>query len=93
MYNADPARLRPLSPIEYIGYGLLFMIPLAGLICAIILSLKSRNINLRCYCRAFVYVCCAGIVLLSAAALYLFSRGQLAAIIRRSPSAFKVLFP
>ena len=93
MYNADPERFRPLSPLAYIGYGLLFLIPAAGLIFAIVLSVKSRNVNLRCYTRAFLIAYAAMVVILSAFALYLFSKGQLAAVIRRIPSAFKVLFP
>ena len=93
MYNADPERLRPLSPLAYIGYGLLFLIPVAGLICAIVFAVKSRNINLRCYTRAFLISFAALAVIACVCALYLFSKGQLADVIRRIPNAFKVLFP
>ena len=54
MYNADPERIRPLSPRAYIGYGLLYLIPVFGLICAIGFAVKARNFNLRSYTRAFL---------------------------------------
>ncbi len=93
MYNADPERIRPLSPRAYIGYGLLYLIPVFGLICAIGFAVKARNFNLRSYSRAFLISYAALAVLACAAALILFSRGQLVDVIRRIPHAFKVLFP
>ena len=93
MYNADPQRFRPLSPIAYIYYGILFLIPVVGLVCAIVFARRSHNVNLRCYSRAFLIAFAALVVIISVAALVLFSRGQLSAVIRRIPSAFKVLFP
>ena len=93
MYNADPERFRPLSPVAYIGYGLLFLIPLAGLVCAIVFARKAGNVNLRCYSRAFLFTVAALVVILSVFALILFARGQLSDVIRRIPDAFKVLFP
>ena len=93
MYNADPERFRPLSPCAYIGFGLLYLIPVFGLICAIGFSIKARNVNLRSYTRAFLILFAALAVIACAAALILFSRGQLADVIRRIPNAFKVLFP
>lgn len=93
MYNPDPERFRPLSPMAYIGYGLLFLIPVAGLVCAILFSVKSGNVNLRCYSRAFLIAAAALVVILSVFALVLFARGQLSDVIRRIPEAFKTLFP
>lgn len=93
MYNADPERFRPLSPRAYIGFGLLYLIPVFGLICAIGFSIKARNVNLRSYTRAFLILFAALAVIACAVALILFSRGQLADVIRRIPNAFKVLFP
>ncbi len=92
MYNADPERFRPLSPFSYIYYGILFLIPVVGLVCAIWFARKSHNVNLRCYSRAFLIFFAATVVIVSIAALFLFARGQLSAVIRRIPSAFKVLF-
>ncbi len=93
MYNPDPERFRPLSPMAYIGYGLLFLIPIAGVVCAIIFARRSSNVNLRCYCRAFLITAASLVVLFSVFALILFARGQLSEVIRRIPDAFKVLFP
>ena len=93
MYNTDPERFRPLSPLAYIGFGLLYSIPILGLICAIGFSVKAHNVNLRSYTRAFLFFFAALAVIICAAALILFSRGQLVDVIRRIPNAFKVLFP
>ena len=93
MYNSDPERFRPLSPLAYIGYGLLFLIPVAGLVCAIIFARRSGNVNLRCYSRAYLIFLAAMIVILSVFSLILFSHGQLANVIRRIPDAYRVLFP
>ena len=93
MYNADPERFRPLSPHAYIGFGLLFLIPVIGLVFAAVFSVKAKNVNLRCYTRAFLISYAALAVMGCIAALFLFSKGQLAAFIRRIPSAFKILFP
>ena len=93
MYNADPERFRPLSPMAYIGYGLLFLIPVAGLVCAILFARRASNVNLRCYSRAFLITLAAAVVILSVFSLILFARGQLSSVIRRIPDAFRVLFP
>ncbi len=92
MYNADPERFRPLSPGAYIGYGLLCLIPVVGPVFASVISLRTRNINLRCYTRAFLISYAALAVIVCVCALFLFSRGQLANVIRRIPSAIKMLF-
>ena len=93
MYNVDPARLRPLSPLAYVGYGLLYLIPGIGLICAIIVAVKTRNLNLRSYSQACLIALVALIVAVVVVGLVLFSRGCLADVIRRIPAAFRVLFP
>lgn len=93
MYNADPERFRPLSPPAYLGFGILYLIPVFGLICAIVISVKARNVNLRSFSRAFLIAFAAMAVIVCAVSLILFSRGQLADVIRRIPDAFKVLFP
>ena len=93
MYNPDPERFRPLSPMAYIGDGLLLLSPIAGVVGAIIFARSSSNVNLRGYSRAFLIFIAAVIVLISAFALILFARGQLSEVIRRIPDAFKVLFP
>ena len=49
-------RSRPLSPWAYVGYGLLFCIPLIGLIFLIIFSLSDKSISRRNFARAFLLV-------------------------------------
>jgi hypothetical protein len=48
-----PEQFRPLSPWAYVGYSILFAIPLIGLILLIVFSCSSDNINRRNYARSF----------------------------------------
>ena len=48
-----PAQYKPLSPWAYIGYSILFAIPLIGLICLIVFSFNSNNLNRRNYARSY----------------------------------------
>ncbi len=48
-----PSQYRVLSPWAYFGYNLLFAIPIAGLICAIIFAFDDSNLNRRNYARSF----------------------------------------
>ena len=58
MMNIDkiPVEYRPLSALQYLGYGLLFNIPVIGFIFLIIFSLSNININRRNYARSFLIV-------------------------------------
>lgn len=51
-YSGVP-EFRPLSPWAYFGYGVLFSIPLVGLIVLIVLSFNSENINRRSFARSY----------------------------------------
>ena len=57
-----PAQYKPLSPWAYIGYSILFAIPLIGLVCLIVFSFNSGNLNRRNYARS--YFCALLIVLI-----------------------------
>ena len=59
---SGPEQFRPLSPWAYFGYGILFSIPLIGLILMIVFSLSDQNINRRNYARS--YFCALVIVLI-----------------------------
>ena len=48
-----PEKYKPLSAWAYFGYGLLFAIPIVGLICLIVFSFNDKNINRRNYARSF----------------------------------------
>lgn len=47
---------RPLNPLAYIGYGILFSIPFIGLVSMIVLAINHDNINRMNYARAFIIV-------------------------------------
>ena len=51
-YNG-PEQFRPLSPWAYFGYGLLFAVPLIGLIFLVIYAFDDSQINRRNYARSY----------------------------------------
>ncbi len=59
-----PEKFRPLSPWAYFGYGILFSIPLVGLICLIVFSFNDTNINRRNFARSYFIVLLIAVVLL-----------------------------
>ena len=80
-YMGDP-KFRPLSSWGYVGYGILFSLPLVGFILAIVFACSNENINRRNYARSIligmaiavviVLICvfCFGITLNELAAAY-----------------------
>ena len=48
-----PAQYKPLRPWGYIGYSLLFAIPVIGFICLIVFSFNSNNLNRRNFARSY----------------------------------------
>lgn len=48
-----PSEYRPLSAWAYVGYNLLFSVPLIGFIFLIIYAFDNTNINRRNYARSF----------------------------------------
>ena len=58
MMNIDkiPVEYRPLSPLKYLWYSLLFNIPFIGFIILIVFSLSNININRRNFARSFLIV-------------------------------------
>lgn len=62
-----PREYKPISAWGYFGYNILFSIPLVGLICLIIFSFDSSNINRRSYARSFfiIYLIIAILFLIS----------------------------
>ena len=64
-YNARPMptppsgyspEYKPLSAWAYIGYNILFSIPIVGFILLIVYALDSGNINRRNYARSFLLI-------------------------------------
>lgn len=58
-----PSEYKPLSAWAYFGYNLLFAIPVVGLICLIIFSFSSSNINRRNFARSFWCLLVIGIII------------------------------
>lgn len=58
-----PNEYKPLSPWAYFGYNLLFAIPVIGLICLIVFSISSSNINRRNFARSFWCLIVIGIII------------------------------
>lgn len=51
-YTGDE-RFRPISGWGYVGYTLLFSIPVLGLILLIVFAISDKNINRRSFARSF----------------------------------------
>ena len=67
----DNERTRPLSPWAYLGYEILFAIPVVGWICLIVCALSQGNINRRNFARS--YFCIYLIVILAVVLFSLFT--------------------
>ena len=72
---------RPLSPWAYVGYALLFCIPLIGQIFLIVFSFSDKNINRRNYARS--YWCMLIIALIIYAVTLATGYGRFTALYRR----------
>ncbi len=48
-----PPQYRPLSPWAYLGYMLLFSLPVVGLVLLIVFSFSDENINRRNFARSY----------------------------------------
>lgn len=51
-----PVKYQPLSPIAYVGYVLLFALPLIGIICLFVFGFSDDNIARRNMARAYLIV-------------------------------------
>ena len=68
-----PSQYKPLGAWGYVGYSLLFSIPLVGLIFLLIFTFNKSNINRRNYARSFfcalvIVLILFGVLLVSGAA-------------------------
>ena len=92
-YLPDPGRFRPLSPVAYIAFGLLFMLPVVGLLCAILFAFLAKNVNLRIFARACILWHAIAVTAVAAFAAVLYSKGRLFKFLRNIPKAYRVLYP
>lgn len=61
--NMLPLELKPLSVWQYIGYGFLFGLPIAGFIILILSAFdSSKNVNLRNYAKSILVMYVIGFV-------------------------------
>lgn len=47
-----PEKYRPMGAWGYVGYSILFAIPIVGLICLIVFALSDANISRRSFARS-----------------------------------------
>jgi len=58
-----PPQYRPMGAWSYIGYNILFAIPIIGFICVIIFACSSSNIARRSYARSILLALLISIIL------------------------------
>ena len=51
-----PEQYKPLSPWAYIGYQILFGLPLIGIIMVFVFAFSNENLNRRNYARSYLYM-------------------------------------
>ena len=51
-----PSQYKPVSPWAYIGYNLLFGLPLIGVIMIFVFAFNNENLNRRNYARSYLYL-------------------------------------
>ena len=64
-----PDMYRPMGAWAYVGYALLFSLPVVGLVLLIVFSLSNANINRRNYARSYfcwLLLCLIALVILVA---------------------------
>ena len=55
-YNSVPPYYRPIKPWGYIGYMLLYSLPLIGFIMLIVNACSTDNINKRNFARSYLWL-------------------------------------
>ena len=71
-----PKEYKPVSPWGYVGLGVLFAIPVLGVILLIVLSFTKGNLNVRNYARSFWCALLLAIVLCVIAAIVAAATGS-----------------
>lgn len=61
-----PPELEPLSAWAYVGYSILYSIPVIGLIFLIVFSISDKNINRRNFSRSYFLIAILAIVIIAA---------------------------
>lgn len=78
-----PKEYKPLSPWAYVGYQLLFAIPLVGFILLIVFSCGgTSNLNLKNFARSYWCTLLIGLIVVALAALLLITLGDFSGFLR-----------
>ena len=56
-------KYKPISPLGYVGYEILYALPVVGLICMIIFAITAKNVNVKNFARAQFVALIIGIIL------------------------------
>ena len=75
MSENENNQYRLLSPWAYVGYGILFTLPVIGWILAIVFALNDDNLNRRnfargCWCGVLVAVMVMGVSIMDGSSSY-----------------------
>lgn len=76
---------KPISPWGYIGYEILYAIPVVGLVLAIIFAITSKNKNVKNFAKAQLIMVVIAVVLV----LIMFGLGMMGG---KSPEEIRALF-
>jgi hypothetical protein len=71
-----PEKFRPLSAWAYVGYSLLFAIPIVGFVFLIVFSCSSANINRRSYARSYWCYLILSLIIIGTAMIILAATGN-----------------
>lgn len=75
-----PPQYRPLRPWAYVGYSILFSLPIVGLIMMIIYAVNDDNINRRNYARSYLWMMLIMVAVWIIVAIIAASAGALSSI-------------
>lgn len=53
MYNEYDDQYKPITAWGYLGYSILFSLPMIGIICLVAFSFSDKNYNRRNFARSF----------------------------------------
>lgn len=65
-YGYDgPSQFEPLSPWSYVGYTILFTIPVVGLVFLLVFTFSGGNVNRRSFARSYWAALLLGILVIA----------------------------
>lgn len=69
-YNSVPPYYKPISPWGYVGYMILFGLPLIGIIMVIVYACSTENINKRNFARSYLWVLFLTVLIFTIVAIF-----------------------